>query len=328
MLAGGNHAFATDRRPCGPGAADDRDLGRRRRHGRELAGLARADRGRRQHRDRPAGGVGHRAEHRVEAPDARLVRIDPHRLGRSHLPERGGRRRRHRAVVPRPGHRRADLAASPERREPPAPQAEHVVAVPGDRRRARLGDDRHGRPQGLRSRRQRAVDARHTRVLRPVRVELGLRLVAAAARRRPLRAGAARDADGRPVLRPAHRCAQRRDGLAGRAADAGRAGVSRFVLDAGAARVRRDDRDSRHGRGCGDRARSGDGAGAVAGRRAEPHAAARLPHRGVAARARRGDLRPRRGSGRCWRCGPAGGATCWTRTSSGRRTTGRTCRRR
>ena len=215
--------------------------------GRELAGMARADRGRRQHRGRPAGGVGHGAEHCVEAPHARVVRLDPHRLGRSDLRERGRRRRRHRAVVPGPGHRRADLAASPQRREPPPPQAEHVVAVPRDRRRARLGDDRHGHPQGLRCRRQRAVDARHPRVLRPVRVELGLRVVAAAARRSPLRAGAARDADGPPVLRPAHRCAQRRDGLAGRAADPGRAGVSGLVFDTGVAAVQRDDGDRRHG---------------------------------------------------------------------------------
>ena len=52
-----------------------------------------------------------------------------------------------------------------------------------------------------------------------VRPELGLRLVAAAARGRAVRAGAARHEDRRSVVPAAHRQEDRQDGVAGRAAD-------------------------------------------------------------------------------------------------------------
>ena len=52
-----------------------------------------------------------------------------------------------------------------------------------------------------------------------LRSELGLRVVAAAARRRAVRPGAARHEDRRSVVRPAHRRQDRQDGVAGRAAD-------------------------------------------------------------------------------------------------------------
>ena len=52
-------------------------------------------------------------------------------------------------------------------------------------------------------------------------LQLGLRLVAAAARGRAVRAGAARDEDRRSVVRAAHRQEDRQDGVARGAADAG-----------------------------------------------------------------------------------------------------------
>ena len=52
----------------------------------------------------------------------------------------------------------------------------------GHRRPDGLGDDRRRRAQGVRLQRQGAVGARHPEGLRPVRPELGLRVVAAAAR--------------------------------------------------------------------------------------------------------------------------------------------------
>ncbi len=56
-----------------------------------------------------------------------------------------------------------------------------------------------------------------------------------------LRAGAARDADRRSVVRAAHRQGDRQDGLARRAADARAIGIARRVHDAGAAAVRQRD---------------------------------------------------------------------------------------
>ena len=105
------------------------------------------------------------------------------------------------------------VEAADRRRQPHRAQAEHVVAVAGHRRHARLGDDRRRHAQGVRLRRQGALVARHPDRLRPLRPQLGLRVVAAAARRRAVRAGAARHEDGRPVVRaaastrrPARRC--------------------------------------------------------------------------------------------------------------------------
>ena len=115
-----------------------------------------------------------------------------------------------------------DVEAADRRRQPHGAQAEHVVALAGDRRPHRLGDDRRRRPQGVRLRRQGTLVARHADRLRPLRPQLGLRVVAAAARRRALRAGAARHEDRRPVLRAAHRQGDGQDDVEGRAADATR----------------------------------------------------------------------------------------------------------
>src|SRR5439155_441166 len=73
------------------------------------------------------------------------------------------------------------------------------------RRRARLGDDRHRHPQGLRLQRHREVEPRHPEGLRPLRAQLGLRVVAAAVRRRALRASAARHAEPRSFVPAADR---------------------------------------------------------------------------------------------------------------------------
>ncbi len=64
-----------------------------------------------------------------------------------------------------------------------------------------------------------AVDARRAAGLWPIRHHARLRGVPLAARRRPLRAGVARDDDRRPVLHPAHRHGHREDRVARRAAD-------------------------------------------------------------------------------------------------------------
>ncbi len=76
-----------------------------------------------------------------------------------------------------------------------------------------------GVTERLRLRRQRAVDAGHPEGLRQVRHPVRLRVVAAAARRRGVSAGPARDAHRRPVLRAEDRQDDRQDGLAHRATD-------------------------------------------------------------------------------------------------------------
>ena len=143
------------------------------------------------------------AERRLEAAAARLQRIDADHLGQHDLPEHGNGRehRRARAVGDRPHEPDRSVEATDRGREPHGAQAEHVVAVAAHRRPHGVGDDGRRRAQGVRLRRQGAVVAQHPGRLRQVRAELGLRLVAAAARRRALRAGAARHEDGRPVLR-------------------------------------------------------------------------------------------------------------------------------
>ena len=60
-----------------------------------------------------------------------------------------------RAVGRRSQQAGGHLEATALGRQPHRQQAEHVVAVAGHRRHARLGDDRHGRPQGVRLRRAR-----------------------------------------------------------------------------------------------------------------------------------------------------------------------------
>ena len=144
-----------------------------------------------QRRDESARSLVEDREHRLEARAARVVGIDADRLGRPHLSQRGGGPQSV-AVVRRSRARRRALEAAARRRQHADAEAEHVVAVAGDRRPARLGDDRHRRDQGVRLRGQGALDARHPEGLRRIRPAVGLRLVAAAVRGFAVRAGAAR----------------------------------------------------------------------------------------------------------------------------------------
>ena len=122
-----------------------------------------------------------------------------------------------------------------------------------------LGADRCRHPEGVRLQGHRALDARHPERLRCVRIELGLRVVAAAARRHALRAGAARDEDRRSVLRAEDRRRERQDALEGGAADRRGGRIARRLHDAGAARGRRQEGDRRDRRRRGDRPRPGNG---------------------------------------------------------------------
>ena len=163
-----------------------------------------------------------------------------------------------------------ELEASPRGRQQHAAQAEHVVAVPRDRRLGRVGRDGYGHPQSLRLQRQRALDARHPEGIRPVRSELWLRVLAASLRRRVVPAGAARDVHGRSVVRPPHRQEDRPDGLAYRAADRRTSGVAGLVHDSSADQVREHGGDRDHRRRRRDRARSVHGERALARARPEP----------------------------------------------------------
>ena len=127
--------------------------------------MARSAPERAQPRDQPAGPLVQDRGPRLDAADAGVVRIDADCLGRSHLSQR---RRRARACFSGPSIARTApcVEAALRRRQQADPQAEHVVAVAGDRRHSRVGDDRHRRPQGVRLRRQRTVDARHPARLR------------------------------------------------------------------------------------------------------------------------------------------------------------------
>ena len=187
-------------------------------HQRELAELAGTGTHRRQHRDEPADRVGHRDQHCLEGGDAGVERVDADYLGRAHFPERR-RRREHQPPVSRPQHRRDAVDAPSERRRPPGAEAKYVVTVAGHQWRAGLRHDRHRGADGVRRRRHRAVEPQHPDLVRPVRAELGLRLLAAAGRRRVVRAGHPRHADRRPLLSAADRPAHRGDHLARRATD-------------------------------------------------------------------------------------------------------------
>ncbi len=219
-----------------------------------------------------------------------MVGIDRHHLGRAHLPQR----RAGHGSAPlggRPHQGPADLEAPLERRQSPGAEAEHVVAVAGHRRAARVGDDRHRDSQGVRLRRQGNLGARHPEGPRPLRPQLGLRLVAAPARGRAVRAGAARDEDRRSLVLPEDRQGDGQDAVARRAADESDSRVARFVHDAGAPSLRQHHRDRVDRRRRGDRSRSGDRQGIVARRRTEPDEQPGLPDRRVAVRVRRDDLR-------------------------------------
>ena len=205
-----------------------------RRDGRQLAALARPSGDRRQHREGSAGAlVGHR-ERGLEAADAGALGIDADHLGAPRLPQR---RRRRRPLVVGGRSRRGDGAVEEAagRRERRHPQAEHVVAVAGDRRQAGVGAHRHRRGQGVRLRRQGAVDARRGRRSRQVRSQLGLRVVAAPGRRPDRGPGAPRHEDRRSVLPARARRRDRRRALARRAADRRQGGVARRLHHAGAA---------------------------------------------------------------------------------------------
>ena len=143
-----------------------------------------------------------------------------------------------------------------------------------------------------------------------VRPALGLRVVAAAARGRALRAGAARHEDRRSVVRAAHRQGDRQDGLARRAADQRALRIAGRVHDAGAAALRRQDRDRHHRRRRRHRPRSrrpgkelwrADGL--------NPRQRRQLPHRRVAGRARRADHRAVARAAAAGAQGRAGAAT-------------------
>lgn len=122
-------------------------------------------------------------------------------------------------------------------------------ALAGRGPRARGGDDRQRRPQGLQPRGPGAVDARPAARLRTVRAAMGLRQLAAARARHASRAGAARLPHRRPLLpaRPRRRDGQ--DALQGGAADRGGARVARRLHDTRRRAPRRRRRDrSRHRR--------------------------------------------------------------------------------
>ena len=219
-------------------------------------------------------------ERRLEAAASGLQRLDADHLGQHDLPERRHRdeHRLDRAVGDRSQQARGEVEAPARRRQPHAAQAEHVVPVAGHRRQARLGDDGVRRLQGVRLRRQRNLVARSAGRLREVRAEPWIRVVAAASARRALRAGAARDEDRRPVVRPQDRQDDGQDGVARRKADAGCQRISRLLHDAGVGRGQRPRGADHHGRRRRVRPRSGDGQGVLARRR--PQSDERAPPTG------------------------------------------------
>ena len=158
-------------------------------------------------------------ERHLETGAAGLLRIDAHHLERPRSSSTWPRAPSCYLVCVDRNKGTELLEGPPRHRQREGAQAEHVVAVAGHRRHARLGDDGHGRAEGVRLRRQGNLGARHAEGLRPVRPELGLRLVAAAPQGLPLRRGPARDEDRRPVLRAGHRQAapaRRAGGSSGR----------------------------------------------------------------------------------------------------------------
>ena len=225
-------------------------------------------------------------ECRLEAAASGLQRLDADHLGRHDLPERRhrGEHRLDRAVGDRSQQARREVEAPDRRRQPHRAQAEHVVPVAGHRRQARLGDDGVRRLQGVRLRRQGNLVARSAGRLREVRAEPWIRLVAAAPARGAVRAGAARDEDGRPVVRPQDRQDDGQDDVARRKADAGRPRISRLLHDAGVDRGQRPRGADHHRRRRRVRPRSGDGQGVLARRRPQSDERRRLPDRRVTRR--------------------------------------------
>ena len=154
---------ASRRRRTEPGSGTAARPGQRRRAG----GTANFERLLRQDRD---------DEHRLEAAAAGLQRIDADHLGQHHLPERRDRHRTPASLelwaIDR-NKQAVAVEAAARRRQPHGAQAEHVVAVAGHRRQARLGDDRRRHAQGVRLRRQGNLVARPPDRLRQVRAATG-----------------------------------------------------------------------------------------------------------------------------------------------------------
>src|SRR3954462_158948 len=141
-----------------PGLAAVRSIVTRLAERRELAAVARSSPERRQQRNESPAEMDSRRERRLETCPARMERIDADHLGRLHLSER------------QPGKcsvfvvcrsRRADgsLESAARHGQSPGAEAEHVVAVAGDRWFSRLRDDRHRNPERIRLQGAGAVDA-------------------------------------------------------------------------------------------------------------------------------------------------------------------------
>ena len=104
-------------------------------------------------------------ERRVEDPSARLQRFDADHLRRHDLPERRHRRQHRRARIVGDRSAQADgrVEAAARRHQPHGAQAEHVVALAGDRRQACLGHDRGRGAQGIRLLRARSCGRARSR---------------------------------------------------------------------------------------------------------------------------------------------------------------------
>ena len=116
-----------------------------------------------------------------------------------------------------------------------------------------------GVAQGLRGRRPRALVARPAEGLRRLRPQLGLRQLAPAPRRRPLRAGAPRHEDRRPVVPGRHRRRHRQEPLPRRASHDGADRVARRLHHPHPRAPGRGGRDRGHGRRRGDGPRPATG---------------------------------------------------------------------
>src|SRR5262245_38565971 len=99
----------------------------------ELAAVARTIVERSQQREESARSLVEERQHYVVAAVAGMVRFDADRVGRSHLPERGGEQR-FVSVVRGPRARRPRLEATRWRRQCPHNETEHVDAFTGYRR--------------------------------------------------------------------------------------------------------------------------------------------------------------------------------------------------
>ncbi len=193
---------------------------------------------------RPARALERHRERALEAPPAGRQRIDADRERRPGVPERG-RRPGDRALVRREDDRSRLLEAPAGAvRGPRPPQAQHVDAVPGHRRRPRLRHDRQRGRQGLHRGREGALGPRPAEGLREVRPAVGLRQLAAPRGRRPLRPGAARLAHAGALVPPRPRAGHGEEPLPRGAADPGHPRVAGRLLDARGGPPRREDRRS------------------------------------------------------------------------------------